>query len=170
MKRLLAFLLLPAIAACGDDGADMDFGGEDLGPDRFAIHSEDGSVQMGLTQDFLYFALSDSVIAAARAEMDEDSTRREGIGGAIAGLVRGGVDRALRFRARYDVADIRDVRWEDGRMVVDFVDPDHSLSTNFEVDDRPIEEVFSQQDVEAFRQQLRDLKRERGEGGPAGGR
>ncbi|MBW3552691.1 MAG: hypothetical protein KY466_04225 [Gemmatimonadetes bacterium] len=162
MRTRLTLLLLAPLAACSDGGADMDFGGEDLGEDRFAIRSDDGAVRMGLTDDVVYFALSDSVRAVARAEM-EDDTPREGIAGSIAGAVRGGVSRALAFRAKYPVAEIRDIRWEDGRMTFDFEDPDRTLSREFEVDDRPIAEAFSEQDVLAFAREFRRLKRQRGE-------
>lgn len=164
MRRCLTLLLLAPLAACGDPGSDLDFGGEDLGEDRFAVDSEDGAIRMGLTDDVVYFALSDSVRAVARAEM-EDSTPRDGIAGSIAGAVRGGVNRALAFRAKYPVADIRDIHWRDGQMVFEFVDPDRTLSRSFKVDDRPIEDVFTEEDVLAFAREFRRLKRQRGETG-----
>lgn len=164
MRCCLAFLLLAPFVACGDQGADVDFSGDDLGEDRFAINSEDGGVRMGLTDEFVYFALSDSVLAEARSEMDQDTGDAEGVSGAIGGMVRGAVGRALSFRAKYPVADIRDIRWADGRMVMDFTDPDRTLSDSFEVDDRPVAEAFVESDVQAFAAEFRKLKRERGEG------
>ena len=159
MKRLLAVLLIAPLAACGD-GPDMDFSGEDIGEDRFAVLSENGGVRMGLTDEYVYFALSDSILAAARAEMEEEDTvPREGIGGAIAGLVRGGVNRALHFRARYRVEEIRDIRWEDGRMVIEFEDPDRSVGDNFQIDDQPVEEAYREADVRAFAEEFRKVKR-----------
>lgn len=160
MRRCLALLMLAPLAACGD-GPDMDLGGEDLGPDRFAIHSTDGGLRLALTNDFVYFALSDSVVAVARQEM-QDSMPREGIRGAIAGMVRGGVNRALSFRARYPVAEIRDIRWEDGRMLVEFEDGRRSFGDNVEVDDRPVEEAFDSSAVEAFSAEFRRAKQRGG--------
>lgn len=164
MRFCLALLLLAPFVACGDQGADVDFSGDDLGEDRFAIDSESGGVRMGLTDEFVYFALSDSVLAEARSEMDRDTGDADGVSGAIGGMVRGAVGRALSFRAKYAVADIRDIRWADGRMVMDFTDPDRSLSDSFEVDDRPVAEAFAESDVQAFAAEFRKLKRERGEG------
>lgn len=159
MRHSLALLLSAALVGCGDPGADVDFGGEDLGADRFAIHSDDGALRMGLTDEFVYFALSDSVLAEARVEMAADSPP-DGIGGTIAGIVKGGVSRALRFRARYHVDDIRDIRWENGRMVFDFVDPDRRI-TSLDVDDRPLDEIFTEEDVRAFGEHFRQVKRQR---------
>lgn len=161
MNRLVATLsplaLAVALAAC-DAGAEVDFGGEDIGPDRFAILSDQGAVRMGLTDEFVYFALSDSVIAEASAEMEEDASGEEGIGASIAGMVRGSVERALRFRTKYPLAEIRDIRWEDGRMVVEFENGATGLGDNIHVDDRPLEESFAREDVEAFAAEFRKVR------------
>ena len=159
MLRTIAAIALAAaaLAAC-DTGPEMDFGGEDLGPDRFVVHSDSGAVRMGLTDEFVYFALSDSVLAAARADMQDDADSASGLGATIGSLVRGGVERALRFRAKYPVADIRDIRWEDGRMLVEFEDGRTGFRDNIHIDDRPIEEAFARQDVEAFAAEFRKAK------------
>lgn len=163
MRRCMMLLLLAPFAACGD--GDMDFGAEDRAEDRFSVDSEDGTVRMGLTDEVVYFALSDSMLAVARAEVSEDTSPRDGLAGTIAGAVRGGVSRALGFRVRYPVSEIRAIGWEAGRMKFEFVDPDRQLSRDFEVDDRPIEEVFTEDDVRAFAREFRRLKRQRGEAG-----
>lgn len=161
MRRLMAVLVLLPLVACGDSGgADVDFDGDDAAEDRAAIHSEDGGVKMGLTDEHVYFALADSVRAAAEVEMKEDTTQ-DGIGGMVGGIVRGTVSRALSFRARFEVDAIRDIRWEDGRMVFDFVDPERSLDTRLRVDDRPVGEAFAERDVREFAEAFRELKRTR---------
>ncbi|HUG39196.1 MAG TPA: hypothetical protein VMM12_01860 [Longimicrobiales bacterium] len=71
MRHWLALLLIASAAACGDGGADVDFGGADVGEDRFAIRSADGAVRLALTDDVVYFALTDSVLAEARADILE---------------------------------------------------------------------------------------------------
>ncbi len=161
MKRFLALALLVPLAACGDrDRPDVDFGGSDLGPDMYAIHSRDGGVKMGLTPEFVYFALSDSVVQAARAQVDS-STDAEDAPGFIGGLVQKTVGKALRFRARYAVADVQDIRWEDGKMRFVFTDPDRRLDDSFSVDDQPATEAFSQADVEGFAEVFRKVKASR---------
>ena len=162
MKIFLLPFLVALLAACGGDGAEMDFGGENLGADRFVIHSEDGAVRMGLTDYVVYFTLSDSVLTEARAEM-RDSMPRGGIGGAISGMVRGGVERALSFRAKYPLEDIRDIRWENDRMVVELTSG-RAFGDSFKVDDRPVDQLFSREDVEAFAAEFRRARRARGGG------
>ncbi len=129
MMRALALLLLVPLAACGDRGRpSVDFGGRDLGPDLFAIRSTDGGVKLGLTGEFVYFALSDSAAQAALADVDS-SARTGEAPGFVGGLLRGTVGKAVKFRARYAVAEIEDIRWADGRMQFVFTDPDRKLES-----------------------------------------
>ncbi|NIP82272.1 MAG: hypothetical protein GWM90_24850 [Gemmatimonadetes bacterium] len=163
MKRFLVALLIPLVGACGDrPDADMDFGGDEIGPDRHAMLSEDGNVKMGLTDEFVYFALSERALEEARAEMREEADK-EGVEGFFGGVLEKTVGKALGFRAKYPVAEIRDIRWEDGAMRIDFMDPDRSLDRSFRVDDEPVAEAFSEEDVRAFGDAFREVK----EGGGA---
>lgn len=162
MTRWLPLLLIVSLAGC-DQGPEVDFSGDDLGDDRFAIHSENGELRLALTDEFVYFALADSVQDLARSEMESGMADEGGLAGAIGGIVRGAVGQALSFRAKYPVAEIRDVRWQDGRMVFDFADPGRSLGDTFEVDDEPADQAFVESDVQAFGAEFRKLKRERGE-------
>lgn len=156
-RSLAAALLIPVLAGCGDrPEADMDFGGEDIGPDRHAILSEDGNVKLGLTDEFVYFALSDQALEEARSDMREGS-EKEGVEGFVGGIVEKTVGKALAFRAKYRVSEIEDIRWEDGELRLEFTDPDRSLGS-FEVDDRPVAEAFAEDDVRAFAEAFREVK------------
>lgn len=160
MRRALALALLVPLVGCGEASeADVDFGGEELGPDRYAVLSEDGEVKMGLTDQYLYFALSERTREQARQEMRE-AAEKEGVSGLIGGVVQKTVGRAIDFRARYAVSEIRDVRWENGRMRILFEDPDRSLGEEFKVSDRPVGEAFPQAAVEAFAEEFRRVKAE----------
>lgn len=155
-------VLLPLLG-CGDADAEMDFGNEDLGSDRYAITSADGGAKMGLTDDYVYFALADSVLAAARAEMRE-TAESDGAKGFVGGLVERTVGKAMGFRARIPVEDIEDIRWEDGRMRIVFTDPDRRFGNTFRVDDAPAEEAFREEDVRAMAEEFRRLKDRRTDG------
>lgn len=163
MRTLIALTLAVALTGC-DRGTDVDFGGEAMGPDRHAIVSEDGSVKMGLTREFVYFALSDSARAQAQAELDEDAEQSF-----LGGIMRGLVGKALDFRAKYAVSTIQDIRWEDGRMRVVFTDPDRSLDEGLEIGDgQPVAETFTEDAVLAFAEAFRAVKEESARGsGPA---
>lgn len=158
MRRLLALALLGSITACGGGDTEVDFGGDEIGDDRFSVLSRDGEVKMGLTDEFVYFALSESALEEARAEMEEDLGDGEGLGGMIGGMVQKGVEKALTFRAKYRVAEIEDIRWADGEMEMIFTDGGREVTDNLKIDDRPVTEAFSRDDVEAFAEAFRAVK------------
>lgn len=160
MKRACALALLIPLLGCGDDTPDVDFGGEEPGPDRYAVLSTDGEMKMGLTEDFLYFALSERTREEARSEM-QAAAEKEGVAGVIGGIVEKTVGRALDFRARYPVSEIRDVRWEAGGMRIVFEDPERTVGKEFRIDDRPVGEAFPEEAVRAFGEEFRRLKQER---------
>lgn len=157
MRRAMLLTLALPFLGCGDPGADVDFGGEELGPDRHAIMTDDEGVKMGLTDRYVYFALADSVVEEARAEMRQE-VGDEGAEGFFGGLVEKTVGKALGFRAKIPVDEIRDIRWEDGRMRIDFVDAERQFGDNFKVDDRPMDEAFREEDVRAMGEAFRELK------------
>jgi hypothetical protein len=73
--------------------------------------------------------------------------------------------RALDFRAKYAVAEIRDIRWEDGRMHFEFTDPERRLDRNLQVgEDQSVTEAFAREDVEAFGEVFRTVKGDDGGG------
>ena len=158
MRSLLVMALAVTLAGCGDSDDQVDFGGGDIGPDLHAIESRDGIVKMGLTQEWVYFALSDSARAEATAELESDAGA-EGIKGFFGGVMQNLVGRALDFRARYAVAEIRDIRWENGRMHFDFTDPDRRLDRNLQIgEDESVTEAFEEEDVKAFAEVFRTVK------------
>lgn len=164
MRGLIAVALAVMLAGCGDRDTDVDFGADDLGPELAAVLSQDGNVKMGLTDRYVYFALSDSARAEAQAELDEDAGEG-GIRGFFGGLMRGVVGKALSFRAKYDVAEIRDIRWEDDRMHFVFTDPDRRLEDNLQVgENQSITDAFGEDAVREFGAVFRALK-EDGSGG-----
>lgn len=168
--RAAALLAVALLAGCGDShDAEIDLGGEELGADRYAVLTDDGDVKMGLTDEYLYFSLSERAREEAREEMDA-AAQEEGVKGVFGGIVRKTVGRALDFRARFPVDEIRDVRWEDGAMRIEFEDPDRSLGDGFEVEDRPVTEAFPETAVRSFGEEFRRLKAERDgrRGGDAG--
>lgn len=155
MRSLIALTLALALVGC-DRGTDVDFGGETMGPDLHAIVSEDGSVKMGLTREFVYFALSDSARAKAQADLEEDAEQSF-----LGGIMRGLVGKALDFRAKYAVSTIQDIRWEDGRMRVVFTDPDRRLDEGLRIgEDQSVDEAFTEDAVQAFSEAFRAVKAE----------
>lgn len=165
MSRWLIMSMLGPLllAGCDEGDARVDFGAGPEETDRFSVHSRDGAVKLALTDDHIYFALSDSVLSTAEAEMAREAEDREGVGSVVGGMVRRGVSKALRFRAAYPVSEVRDLRWEGGRLVIEFTDGRTGPADDFQINDEPAGEAFEREQVEAFRTELMRLKRQRGE-------
>lgn len=161
MRSLIAVALAAVLLGCGDTDNDVDFGGEDLGPDLHAMVSEDGNVKMGLTMNYVYFALSDSARTEAQREIEADAGEG-GASGFFSRLMGGVLGKALSFRAKYPVSEIQDIRWEDGRMRVEFTDPGRSIDENIQMseDDEPVTGMFGEEAVREFSAVFRTLKEE----------
>ena len=131
---------------------------------RHAITTEDGKVTLVLTDRVVAFQLSDRTMRKldrelhrARHEDDDDG----GIGEAIRTAVLGTVRSVLEHSAECPVRELRDVRYEDGRLV--FVARDgERLFENFEVDDDDVLESFDPRDAREFVRQFHRLRAGRG--------
>lgn len=164
---LLALAACAVLVACdvgpgerGGDRADLDLpsGGEATleEGDLFAIRSRDGQARLGLTRDEIYVRMSDELLAEIDREMDEGAEDAgEGIGGDIARGILGGVSEALRTSVGVDVADVEDVQYREGAIVL--VGAEDAFR-RMRFDDEPVLEKFAEEDVRAFAEAFRELK------------
>lgn len=127
---------------------------------RIAITTEDGKVTMVLTDRDVAFQLSDRTLhkvdrelRRARHEDDDDGVIGEVIKTAVITSVRA----ALEHSAVYPVRELRDVRYEDGRLVFVARNGDR-LFERFEVDDDCVLEAFSPGDARAFVREFHRLR------------
>lgn len=129
--------------------------------DRYAIHSRNGEVKLGLTDEHVYFRLSDETLAEIEADMERDTAEQDGLGGAIASAVTKGVSDLLRNRLQYPVENIRDLHYEDGQFRITFADgTDRTPEMTSGDGGTPL---FRDGDAERFVSAFRKLKREQGE-------
>lgn len=162
MRSVLALALAAVLVGCGDRDGAVDFSGNEIGPDLHAVVSEDGAVKMGLTREWVYFALSDSARARAESELNE-GVEADGVEGFFAGIMHRLVGKALSFRAKYAVAELREIRWEDGRMRLVFNDPGRGVDDNFQLGEgQSVTEAFSEEAVGEMAEAFRSLKTEAG--------
>ncbi len=154
MRRWIVLIMAAGLVACGDSNTQVDFDGDEMGPDIHAVLSDDGTVKMGLTREFVYFALSDSARARAQADLEADSE-----GGFLDGIMRSVVGKALGFRAKYALDDVQDIRWEEERLRFIFTDPDRDLDDNIQLsEDRPVSESFTEEAVLEFAEAFQVVK------------
>ncbi|HEX9885514.1 MAG TPA: hypothetical protein VGA70_03460 [Longimicrobiales bacterium] len=155
----LASTVLSA-AACDfrvdEDGAAVSFS-ESGEPDRFSIVSRDDKMKLALTDDAIYFALSDETRREVEDEIAEERDDAEGLEAAILAAVAKGMSRALQASVSYDLEDVRDVRWQDGRLVIELEDGIADLD-DFEVDGDDLSDAFDEDDVRSFAREVERLK------------
>lgn len=92
-----------------------------LGPGDVQIFNEDSTVDVILAGDRLSAGLAPGKLAEIRAEITRAGQGDTGgIGGSIAQIVKSTVADKLSIRAVYPLADISDIRQEDGRLLLEW--------------------------------------------------
>ncbi len=173
MRILLSLL---AIAACAPDPADVapdtagateqaaeeasrEAGAIDVDVDDMAVSSrlvgrpiqsiltEDGALELGLTDSVLYSRLSDDTRAGIAADMEREAEGQEGLGGQIARAVTGAVAKGLGTAVQVPLGSVRDVRVEGDRLVIEMVDGRPSAFESSRTDGEPLLEQFAPADA-----------------------
>jgi hypothetical protein len=88
-------------------------------------------------------------MAKVREGTDTSSTRND-FGGSIEKLVKRTVASALGQQYTYPLAEVRDARYEDGRIVIDGKGSQPRLLTNFDVGGKKVLESFRPDDARRF--------------------
>jgi hypothetical protein len=133
-----------------------------LGPGDLRIYNIDSTVDLILHNDQVLAGLSPKTAAKIRDEMQKSSDRDStGLGGFIAQTVKQTVANAITTHVVYRVADIDELRYEDGEIVM--VGPDGKTSTlfgNTKVNGENESKSFRAEDAERFIEAVRARKRQ----------
>lgn len=97
---------------------------EALGPGDVRIYNADSSVDVVLQGDRLMTGLSPKTVAKVKDEMNKDVDRDSSgaFGVNIGQIVKQSVAGAIGTHVVYQVSDIRDIRYDDGRLRVAWMD------------------------------------------------
>lgn len=114
-----------------------------------AVTTRNGELELGVTDSVLYSRLSPELQLRIESEMEDETADETGLGGAIARAVTGAVSKGLQMAVSVPLDQVRDVRYEDGRVVIEMEDGDASPFETSKTDDEPMLEQF---DAEAGRQ------------------
>jgi hypothetical protein len=125
--------------------------------DVFFIQTTDDAMKLGLTDEAIYMRFSDETLRKIDREMEEEAGEREGIAGAITSAVTGAVSKGLRTRISFVHENIRDIRWEEGRLVVELENGEHAFG-DMEVEDEDVTRKFDEDDVREFIEEWRAVK------------
>ncbi len=126
---------------------DVDLGGLAVSSDPpgalvEVVATRDGQVELGVTDEVLFSRLSESLRAEIESDMDAETKDQTGLGGTIARAVTGAVAEGLSVAVSVPLADVRDVRYENGRVVIEMTDGEPSPFQTTKSDDEPMLEQF----------------------------
>lgn len=134
--------------------ATVSFNSEIAGTEVTTITTEGGEVQLGLTDEVLYFGLTNQVAGEVEKGLDEAESEG-GLGGVIAGALSNAVVDALSTPVQIPLADVRDVRYDDGRLVIEFDNEDSTV--DLEINDEPVDQQFDPVEARRFAEAFHDL-------------
>jgi len=121
-----------------------------LGKGDLQIISTDGAVDLILQGDKIMGGLSPATVAMVRAKMDESKVKdSSGFGGMIAGIVKSSVADAIGTHVTYPLSEVREVAFEDGKLVV-VTKAGERKRVNVNSDDGKKSTRFSDADADRF--------------------
>ena len=112
-----------------------------------AIVTRDGSLELGLTDSVLYSRLSKETRAGIASDMERGTEDREGLGGRIARAVTSAVAEGIGTAVQVPLSEVRDVRVEGDRLVVEMADGQRSPFEGSKTDGQPLLEQFAPADA-----------------------
>ncbi len=136
-----------------------------LGPGDVQIFNRDSAVNLILQGANVLAGLSPKTVAKVRADLEKSAVKdTSGLGGSIAQMVKKTVASAISTHVVYPLADIREIRYADGRFIIERMNGSTSeLFGNVKTDDRPLGGTFSDADAQRFVEAVRARKKELGQ-------
>ena len=93
---------------------------ETLGPGDMQIYNSDSTVDLILQGNRILAGLSPKTVAKIKGEMDRSRNKdTSGLGGLIAQTVTSTIASTIGTHAVYSLSDIRDLRYEDGDIIIE---------------------------------------------------
>jgi hypothetical protein len=130
---------------------------EALGPGDMRIYSADSSVDLVLSGNNILAGLSPQTVEKVKREMDKKADRdTSGFAGSITQIVKSSVAGAIGTHAVYPLADMRDIRYEDGQIVFEAKDgKQHDLFGNTKINGNKVSNAFRPDDAQRFVEAVR---------------
>jgi len=124
-----------------------------------AIETRGGEVALLLIDRRLVMQFTDRGLERINREMADDVKKQEsGFARVVAGMVRGGVRSMLDRGIEYPVSELRDARYEDGRLVLENREG-KSIFADVRVNDVQVMESFSPAEARAFAARVNQARR-----------
>jgi hypothetical protein len=133
---------------------------DSLGPGDIRIFDADSAVDLTLQGNKILAGLSPKTIAEVKGEIDKSAAGdTTGLGASISQIVKRSVAGAIGTHAVFPLNDIRDIRYENDQIVVDWTDGGkHELFGNSTVNGRKKSKSFRREDAMRFVEAVRARK------------
>lgn len=124
---------------------------DSMGPGDVRIYNADSTLDLLLIGDKLSAGLSPKLVEEIRTKMDSSSATDSGLGGSIKSMITQNVASAIATHAEFALADLNDVRFEDGHIVFNWkTGSQHPMFENINTNGKRASDVFRQKDAERF--------------------
>jgi len=138
----------------GRDRSDATFAERDtnrvLGPGDIRVMNSDSSVEIAVIGDSIVTGFGPRLIAEIQKSTDTNSAGN-GFGAGIEKMVKNAVASALNREIKYAITDVKDVRYEDGKLQFYWKDGSRmKILESTHSNDKPISETFSVADAQRF--------------------
>jgi hypothetical protein len=134
-----------------------------LGPGDVRIATTDSSLELAIIGDSIVTGFGSKVIDKIREKTDTSDITGDGLGATIQRAVKGTVAKAMDHEIHYPIADVSDIRFEDGGLRFYRADGRKmSVFENSRVNGRRVSESFSPEDAQRFISAFRARKASHG--------
>ena len=154
----LALVAHPATAQRDDDSDARIVSRQPIHRASSAIQTRNGEVALLLVGRTLVMQLTDRGLRQVDREMDEDAKDGSAFARFVGGVVRSGVRTLLDHGIEYPLSELREARYEDGRLVLVDRDGDR-LFEDVQVNDIEVMESFSPAEARAFAARINQARR-----------
>ena len=127
-----------------------------------AIETRNGEVALLLVDRNLVIQLTDRGLNKVDRDMDDDAQKESGFARLVSGIVRSGVRSLLDHGIEYPVSELRDARYENGRIVL-INREGEQIFKDVQVNDMQVMESFSPAAARAFVARVNQARRRRAE-------
>ena len=135
---------------------------DSLGTGDVRVFNADSSVELELLGSWISAGLSQKTLDCVRRETDTAGSRDGGLGGAIASIVKTTVAKTIGRRIQYPVADVKDVKYENGTLVFEWKNGHkHDFFEHSKVNGRKTDQSFTPEEAQKFIAAVKDRMAER---------
>jgi hypothetical protein len=135
-----------------------------LNPGDVQIITTDGNFDLTLQGDKILAGLSEKMVAKVRDDIAKETDKAQsGLGAVIAGAVKSGVASAIGMHVSYALANVKEIRFRDGRIILVTMDGDtHALAGDSKDANTSDKAVFAEADAQRFMEAVSARKKELG--------